>query len=409
MDMARSTVDRHGGRGRIVGGMAGPTMFFVEAYRTTGDKRWLEAANQGALWMVHHLDRAVAQWAGLFTGVGGWALVLDELAGATGDDEVAAQASRVVHSILGAAERHGAGASWDGLSEIMWGTAGIGCLLLTVGRDRVGERALDYARGAGDWLLGCAEEAPTGIRWGLGPAYDQAFPERAKVRYPNFAHGTAGIAFFLARLHAETGETRFLDAARSGLDWVLSTARLENDTCAAFHHEPDETDSYTLGWCHGPPGLASTFRQLELCTGESEWRTWIRRAARADLLSGIPEQGEPGFWDNVCRCCGSAGVAEFFLDLHRLEGRDEDLAFARLMMDDVLDRAIVDETGMRWSNYEFRDPEPNLPPETTYMQGAAGVGSTLLRLHRHLSGDRWAVRWPHAPDWSAESGTGASR
>ena len=55
---------------------------------------------------------------------------------------------------------------------------------------------------------------------------------------------------------------------------------------------------------------------------------------------------------------------------------------------------------MRWSNYEFRLPEPDLPPETTYMQGAAGIGSTLLRLHRHLSGDPWAVRWPHPPGWT---------
>jgi lantibiotic modifying enzyme len=404
----RPTVSTAGENG-LWGGMAGPTMFFVEAYRTTGEAKWLEAASQGARWMDHHLDRAAAGWAGfgLFTGVGGWALVLDELAGSSGDEEFAKQSGRAIGTVLDAAELHGAAANWHGLSEILWGTAGIGCLLLTVGRDRVGDRALDFATQAGDWLLGYAEEAPTGIRWGLGPAYDQAFPERANTRFPNFAHGAAGIAFFLARLRHETDETRFLDAARSGMDWVLSTARTEDDTCAAFHDEPDGTDLYTLGWCHGPPRLAWTFRQLELCTGDTEWRTWIRRAARADRLSGIPEQREPGFWDNVCRCCGSAGVAEFFLDLHRLESRDEDLAFARIMMDDVLDRAIVDESGMRWSNYEFQSPEPNLPPETMYMQGAAGVGSTLLRMHRHLSGDKWIVRWPHAPAWSSEVENGA--
>ena len=33
---------------------------------------------------------------------------------------------------------------------------------------------------------------------------------------------------------------------------------------------------------------------------------------------------------------------------------------------------------MRWSNYEFRRPDPDLPPETSYMQGAPGIGSTLL-------------------------------
>ena len=34
-------------------------------------------------------------------------------------------------------------------------------------------------------------------------------------------------------------------------------------------------------------------------------------------------------------------------------------------------------------------------------QGAPGIGSTLLRLHRHLAGDPWTVRWPHAPTWTS--------
>ncbi|HJZ27179.1 MAG TPA: hypothetical protein VJ370_12975, partial [Streptosporangiaceae bacterium] len=125
---------------------------------------------------------------------------------------------------------------------------------------------------------------------------------------------------------------------------------------------------------------------------------------RADLTSGIPARREPGFWDNVARCCGSAGVAEFFLDLHDLEGQPGDLAFAVTLVDDILDRAKVDDLGMRWSNREFRSPEPDLPPETTYLQGAPGIGSTLLRLHRHLAGDPWTVRWPHAPAWTAPGG-----
>jgi hypothetical protein len=123
----------------------------------------------------------------------------------------------------------------------------------------------------------------------------------------------------------------------------------------------------SAGW--PPPGLGWLFRQLELTTGAADWRRWVRRAARADLTSGIPERREPGFWDNVARCCGSAGVAEFFLDLHRLEGQPADLAFAVTLVDDLLGRAISDRSGMRWSNYEFRRPAPDLPPETTYLQG----------------------------------------
>ena len=65
-------------------GTAAPVMFFVEAFRTTGAERWLSAAQEGTRWMDAHLDAAAADWAGcgLLTGIGGWAVVLHELAAA---------------------------------------------------------------------------------------------------------------------------------------------------------------------------------------------------------------------------------------------------------------------------------------------------------------------------------------
>lgn len=384
-------------------GTAGPVMFFVEAFRTTSDQRWLEAARMGARWMDAHLDEATKEWAGcgLLNGVGGWAVVLHELAAAAGDQDAAEQARRVLQTVADHATVTAGGVHWHDLTEMVWGTAGIGCLMLTLGADYLGPPATELAVRAGDWLLTQAEAAPRGIRWGLGRGYEADVPEdRHRRRFPNFAHGAAGIGFFLARLAQVTGEQRFAGASLAATEWIMTTVRTGQDTCAAFHHDPGGTELFTLGWCHGPPGLGWLFRQLELTTGSKDWRTWLRRAARADLLSGIPARREPGFWDNVARCCGSAGVAEFFLDLHRLEGDPGDLAFAVTMIDDILDRAIHDENGMRWSNYEFRVAEPDLPPETTYMQGAPGIGSTLLRLHRHLAGDPWTVRWPHAPAWT---------
>jgi lantibiotic modifying enzyme len=382
-------------------GTAAPTMFFVEAFRTTGDERWLAAAREGTRWMERNLDASAAEWAGcgLFTGIGGWAVVLDELADAAGDEQASDLARRVLETVAARASSTEGGVHWHDLTEILWGTAGIGCLMLTLGGDYLGSAAVELAVGAGDWLLTQAEAAPAGIRWSLGPEYEARRPDD-KRRFPNFAHGAAGIGFFLARLAQVTGERRFLEASLASTEWIMTTVRTDHDTCAAFHHDPGGTELFTLGWCHGPPGLGWLFRQLELTTGSATWRDWLRRAARSDLLSGIPARKEPGFWDNVARCCGSAGVAEFFLDLHRLEGRPEDLAFAVSLVDDLLGRAIADESGMRWSNYEFRLPEPDLPPETTYMQGAPGIGSTLLRLHRHLAGDPWTVRWPHAPAWA---------
>ena len=383
-------------------GTGGPSLFFVELYRTAGDDRWLEPTLEAEGWMGAHLDELSREWAGcgLLTGVGGWPVFAAELATATGDDGHRELGRRTVELIASRATRDQDGLHWHGYTEMLWGTSGIGCLLLRQGRDVLGDRAVNMAVEAGDWVLRqAAPVGPDGLRWTIGPAYDAEHPD--PLRYiPGFAHGAAGIGFFLARLAEVTGEQRFARAARKAANWIVSTARSEGGILHAYHHQPGGEDVYSCGWCYGPPGLGWLFRQLDILDPDPKWRDLTRAAARADTTSGIPEQRFPGFWDNVARCCGSAGVAEWFLDLHALEGGEEDLAFARRMVDDLLTRAIRDERGMRWSNYEHRNEEPHLPPEPTYLQGASGIGSTLCRLDRHLRGDRWVVGWPHAPRWT---------
>jgi lantibiotic modifying enzyme len=182
-------------------GTAAPTVFFVEAFRTTGDERWLSAARAGARWMDAHLDESAGRWAGcgLLTGIGGWAVVLDELAAAARDEQARDLARRVLETVAANASADGDAVHWHDLTEMVWGTAGIGCLMLTLGADYLGPAAVDLAVRAGDWLLAQAEAAPTGIRWSLGRAYEAERPDDQR-RFPNFAHGAAGIGFFLARL-----------------------------------------------------------------------------------------------------------------------------------------------------------------------------------------------------------------
>jgi len=121
-------------------GTAGPAMFFTEAFRTTGDERWLSAARAAAQWMDTHLDESARQWAGcgLLTGIGGWAVVLDELAAAAGDEQARDLARRVLETVAAHASADGDTAHWHDLTEMVWGTAGIGCLMLTLGADYLG-------------------------------------------------------------------------------------------------------------------------------------------------------------------------------------------------------------------------------------------------------------------------------
>jgi lantibiotic modifying enzyme len=107
---------------------------------------------------------------------------------------------------------------------------------------------------------------------------------------------------------------------------------------------------------------------------------WVRKSANGILVSGIPEQRTPGFWNNVSQCCGSAGVAQFMLDLYGVSADPKYLAFARKMTTDLLARATRDTLGTRWVQAENRVQPDLLVAQTGYMQGASGIGMWLLRM-----------------------------
>ena len=214
---------------------------------------------------------------------------------------------------------------------------------------------------------------------------------------PNFSHGTAGIAYFLAALYEETRDRRFLDAAVAGARYLQSVAKTEGDVCLVFHNEPDGKDLYYLGWCHGPVGTARLFFRLYQVTKDREWLTWVQKSAQALRASGIPETRTPGFWNNVGQCCGSAGVADFFLALWRETGDARDLAFARRMIDDMLGRATPEAGGLKWIQAEHRSQPNLLIAQTGYMQGAAGIGSALVHFATALDKRPVGIRFPDSP------------
>jgi len=83
------------------------------------------------------------------------------------------------------------------------------------------------------------------------------------------------------------------------------------------------------------------------------------------------------------------------------------LTWAEELADDVLERRIADECGVRWSHTEHRLPQPQLEPSVGWMQGAAGIAGWLLRLARvERDGTSAArTRWPDHPGlWPAVSG-----
>jgi hypothetical protein len=162
-------------------------------------------------------------------------------------------------------------------------------------------------------------------------------------------------------------------------------------------HRPEVVERYSYGWCHGPAGDAQVFRLLAAVTGDSQWMDLTDRCWQTLIASGVPARLRPGFWDNSGRCCGTAGVLAFACD--RYVERDHDLAFAHVLVDDLLARATVDHEGARWSNYEHRVTPSDLEPRLGWAMGNAGIIRELLRFVRIEDGRSpdYFVSWPDQP------------
>lgn len=355
--------------------------FALELHHATGDQRYLDAAVEGAAHLAATLSDVPS--AGLYTGLAGIAFVLTETWRATDLDMHRSHAGLATQLLVDRARTAGPGIAWPQGSgddavesnDIISGTAGTGLALLYLDRTLGHRGALDAAEGAGRRLLQRAIETDTGLRWDMWPGYAREMP--------NFSHGTAGIAYFLATLHRATGERDFLDAALAGARYLTSQAALE-DGYRLFHSRPGGEDLYYLSWCHGPVGTNRLFHQLGEITGDDEWGNWVARGARGVMATGIPERRTPGFWENISQCCGTTGAAEHFLTLHRTTGNAEYKSFVDRLNDDLVRRATAVDTpagaGRKWTQAEHRVQPELLIAQTGHMQGAAGVGKYLLHM-----------------------------
>ena len=378
----------HGNEGSLnntlYSGTPGVVLFFLEAYYSTGDKEFLNEALAGADYLLATLEKEKS--AGLYVGISGIGFALQETYKASEDGKYLDGVKRCLQYLKDSAQKKGRGIEWSQSTDIISGTAGTGLFLLYSARELKDSSLLDLAVQAGRRLMELGQAEGAGMKWAMDPDYPRLMP--------NFSHGTAGVSFFLASLYKETKKEEFLDAALSGARYLQSIARTEGDICLIFHHEPDGKDLYYLGWCHGPTGTSNLFYLLYQVTGDKSWMNWVERCARAVLKSGIPGKETPGFWNNVGQCCGSAGVAEFILSLHRITKKQEYLDFARRLTSDLLHRGTRDEFGLRWVHAEHRSRPKLLFAQTNLMQGAAGIGLWLLHLDAFEQGQKHRIILP---------------
>jgi hypothetical protein len=388
----------------VYSGNAGVVLFFLEL--AAFDPAYLESAKRGA-------DEIAATWREVVEypfliklenvnldfnhGLSGTAFALAQVWLKTGEEKYRDAALAVTRYIVEQAKPAGNGVEWVGAPSAALGDGAIVLYLLWAANVCADPSLRELARQGGERILEVAESDPRGgTRWTGFPMATLGMSADAYM--PNFEFGTAGVAYVLARLFEETGDARFLDAAKDGARHVQAISTVRGDAALLHFQEPHLTDLFYLGYCGGPVGTARLFYQLHHLTGDAEYAEWTARFARGISGSGIPARQTPGLWNVVCQCCGTAGIVDFFLGLWAANAEAQYLDFAKAVGAQLLSQATnLDGKGNRWYQAWTRTQPGVVTAETGYMIGAAGVGSALLHLYLAEQGRYQAVPFPDNP------------
>jgi len=317
---------------------------------------------------------------GMFEGRPGIAVALRAWAGVAADEPAGAAATTVT---AGLAERMLRRPDDPArCTDIISGDAGILLALLDESDDPV---AAEAAGKLADGLVALGQERPEGLHWQMDPAHERLMP--------GFSHGTAGVAYTLARAGETLGRTDLVEVAVRAADGLLALGHQPGGGWAVPLLIPPMPDrpAVNFAWCHGPTGTVRLFALLDRLRPDPRWQLGIDGCLRAVRDGRIPARLYPGYWDNVARCCGTAGVGQMLIDRYQATGDAAMLAWSQRLADDVLARRVTTPAGVTWSNVEHTATPSDLPPQPGFMQGSAGVAGWLARLSAPATGP--ALPW----------------
>ena len=371
-------------------GMPGVVAFFANLYHASGDEKWRDRAQQGGAYLVAETARrGPAVGAGLYTGLAGLATSYRTLEATKVGPQWGDASRKAAKSLADMAKRSPDGAEWLDSNDIVSGTAGIGLFLVDASVKWKDNALADLAVQAGRKLLKAGQPAEGGLMW---------FPGSSTARnYPNFSHGTSGVAFFLATLYQQSKDKAFLDGAIAGAKYLDAVATKRTGARAIFHVTGGGEDRFYLSWCHGPVGTARLYHRLQQITGDKQWGQIVDELTAWVVTSGAPVQQSAGYWNNISQCCGAVGIGQYCIDLARHRPTLAADKIRELVVATTRAKATDDATGLRWVQAENRVSPDNVVAQTGFMQGAAGVGTFFLQLDAFSRGVKWPTPLPDTP------------
>ncbi|MDT0303424.1 type 2 lanthipeptide synthetase LanM [Streptomonospora wellingtoniae] len=328
-------------------GSPGLAYFLGQAGTALGREEWTESALQyftrlGGKLVERGIQDVPNLLPGMYTGAGGIAYAMHNLADTVGDTGLHGLAARIWNLIPGALPDE---AEFD----VLGGASGLlGASLALAERSRGTEHESHY-RAAAAAFYERIRRAVEDLRARPDATY-----------YSGFAHGVSGVYPYLLRYGAQTGDPVCADLVESLLDRERRLFDAGTGTWAIG----GGADQSAHGWCHGAPGmllakcLAATF-QPDL---SDRFLPEIRI-----LLDTVLRES---FGHNLTLCHGDLGNLQI-------------VGFAAEVLDD---RDLRERADRRMDEFAARTVPALLRSEgnrhvlaESVMAGRAGIGLTLLR------------------------------
>jgi lantibiotic modifying enzyme len=312
------------------------------------DKAGREKLAWLARWTAETLRKPHERPQGLYFGCAGAAWFLLDAAEALGDDDLRERACALAVGLK----------PLPGLMDVTHGASGIGMTLLHFHQVTGRLEFLDGAQRMGGVVADAARQVDGGTLW---PQPDANGRETA---FYGFAHGAAGIAYFLMAAHAATGDARFQAVAEAAVEMLVGAAVVA-DGAARWPHGPTRPTLWTY-WCNGSSGVGTTLLRAYRLTGDERCRELAELAGEAAFRER---------WHSMLgQCHGIAGNADYLLDLHETLGEPRYLQMAREMAEVLHTHRIQGPGGVRFAE----DSLTGVSPE--YGVGTSGIGAFYRRL-----------------------------
>lgn len=383
-------------------GSAGVLYFYLKLAETTGDTAFRAVAERGTAYLAAHWRDLLTATPvlglgtekGLHWGPAGLGLVLGEAYRVLGREDARQAAIAIGQYYRDTAITDETGTKWTESTALAL-DGGIILYLLQL-YDLFGDQAdLEWIVSAGRKYLARGRH-----RIGGGLEFngcESLFPFQFSM--PNFEFGTSGSGYLLTRLYELTGDERYLEGAKAAAFYLKKISVRQKRGYLIPHdiYAPTSTPPvFYLSTCHGPAGTAKLFYQLYRLTGDESYYEDIIQLVDGLEALGAPEIQSAGLWNNVCLCCGQAGLVQFFVGLYRGDRQERWRELAVRSASVLLgERETLEDGSANWPMAWERVKPEAVTVRLGYYDGVAGVASALLQIYLN---ETEAFQWHRLQD-----------